>query len=61
MKKATKILILLLLLDAALVFVLQVLRTPFAWVFVSLYWAILTIKNYIDWRNSGKKDNGPEA
>ena len=44
-------LILLLLLDAALVFVLQILRIN-AWHFICLYWAILTAKNVLDWRTS---------
>lgn len=42
-----KILILLLLIDAALVFVLQVKRLN-AWAFICLYWAILTAKNALD-------------
>lgn len=42
-------LILLLLLDAALVFVLQICRVN-AWIWICLYWAILTLKNALDWR-----------
>ena len=48
--KTTKILILTLLVNAALVFALQVTRSPIAWIFVSLYWLVLTVKNYVDWR-----------
>lgn len=55
--KTTKILILLLLIDAGAVFVMQCLRWGGAFVFVALYWAILTAKNYLDWRHSNAKDN----
>ncbi len=48
--KATKSLILALMLIALAVCAMQVLRWKGAWVFVSLYWATLTVKNYIDWR-----------
>ena len=51
-KKLTKSLILALLIIAAAVFVMQVCRWKGAWIFVSLYWLTLTIKNYVDWRNS---------
>ena len=46
-----KILILALLLIAAAVFVMQVCRWKGAWIFVSLYWLTLTVKNFLDWRN----------
>ena len=50
MMKLTKTLILALMLIAAAVFVMQVARWRGAWVFVALYWAVLTVKNYVDWR-----------
>lgn len=56
MKKATKILILLLLIDAAAVMV--VLKTIGAQPLIILYWALLTIKNFLDWRTSVRKDGG---
>lgn len=52
MKKTIKLLILVLALVAGVTFVLQVLHNPIAWVFVSLYWLILTVKNYLDWVNN---------
>ena len=55
MRKAIKILILALFIDAAVVFVLQVAKNSLAWVFIVLYWGILTIKNCLDWLNGGKK------
>ena len=55
MKKTLKLLNLLLLLDAGFVLALQIARTPFAWVFVALYWAILTAKNYIGWKLERRK------
>ena len=48
--RLTKSLILALMLIAGAVFVMQVCRWRGAWVFVSLYWLTLTIKNYLDWR-----------
>lgn len=48
--KLTKTLILALMLIAAAVFAMQCFRWQGAWVFVSLYWAVLTVKNYVDWR-----------
>lgn len=45
-----KILILLLLIDAAVVFVLQVMRIN-PWIPVCLYWVILTAKNALDLRD----------
>ena len=45
-----KMLIFLLLLDAAAVFVMQLCRWKGVWLFVALYWALLTIKNLRDWR-----------
>lgn len=53
MKKAIKILILLLLIDALAVLVMQLIRWRWAWLFVALYWAILTAKNYLDWKGRG--------
>lgn len=49
--KLTKLLILALMLIALAVFVMQAARWRGAWIFVSLYWCVLTVKNYIDWRN----------
>ena len=46
----TKSLILALFLIAAAVFVMQLCRWKGAWIFVSLYWFTLTVKNYIDWK-----------
>ena len=48
--KLTKSLIFALMVIALVVFILQVLRVKFAWVGVSLYWLVLTVKNYVDWR-----------
>ena len=48
--RLTKALILALMLIAAAVFIMQLLRWRGAWVFVALYWAVLTVKNYCDWR-----------
>ena len=45
-----KLLIIGLFVDALAVFVMQVCRWRGAWVFIALYWFILTIKNYLDWR-----------
>ena len=55
MKKTLKLLNLLLFVDAGIVLALQMVRTPFAWVFVALYWAILTAKNYISWKLERKR------
>ncbi len=52
--KTTKILILALLIDAAAVSVMQFVRWRGAWLFVTLYWVILTVKNYVDWRKSNR-------
>ncbi len=52
--KLTKLLILALMINAAVVFVMQICRTPVAWVGVSLYWLILTIKNFVDWKRNGR-------
>lgn len=54
--KLTKTLILLLMLIAATVFVMQVCRWRGAWVGVSCYWAVLTVKNFVDWRKAGKDE-----
>jgi hypothetical protein len=48
--KLTNILVTLLMADADVVLVLQLMRSPIAWVFVCVYWAILLAKNYVDWR-----------
>ena len=48
--KLTKLLILSLLLIALAVFVMQVFRWKYSFIFVALYWATLTVKNYVDWR-----------
>ena len=48
--KLTKLLILALMLIAAAVFVMQVARWEGTMIFVALYWATLTIKNYVDWK-----------
>ena len=48
-----KTLILALMCIALGVFLMQVARLRFAWIGVSLYWLVLTIKNYVDWRNRG--------
>ena len=48
-QKVKQMLILLLLIDAAAVFVMQVMKLN-PWPFVCLYWAILTVKNALDWR-----------
>lgn len=48
-RKVKQMLILLLLIDAAAVFVMQVMKVN-PWPFVCLYWAILTAKNALDWR-----------
>ena len=47
MSKIKKYLIYLLLIDAALVFVLQLAQIN-AWIFICLYWLILTLKNAVD-------------
>lgn len=52
--RLTKTLILLLMLIAAAVYVMQVYRWRGAWAGVSLYWAVLTVKNFLDWRKAGK-------
>ena len=44
----TRILIFLLMLVSGVVFVLQVRREKRAWLFICIYWAILTIKNAVD-------------
>ena len=54
--KLTKTLILLLMLIADTVFVMQVCRWRGAWAGVSLYWAVLTAKNYLDWKKANGKD-----
>lgn len=51
---ATKGLIFALMVIAGAVFVAQVMRWPGAFVGVSIYWGVLTIKNFIDWRRSQK-------
>ena len=48
--KLTKLLILALMLIAAAVFAMQVARWEGTMIFVALYWATLTIKNYVDWK-----------
>lgn len=50
MARLTKALILALMLIALGVFIMQLLRWRGAWVFVALYWLVLTVKNYVDWR-----------
>ncbi len=47
--KTTKVLILLLLLDAALVCI-GLAHGWSMWAWIILYWALLTAKNYMDWR-----------
>lgn len=47
-----KVLIYLLMIDAAIVFVMQILRLN-AWAFICLYWLILTVKNTIDADEAG--------
>ena len=47
----SKSLILALLLIAAAVFVMQVCRWKGAYIGVCAYWGVLTVKNYLDWRN----------
>ena len=47
-----KILIYLLMIDALLVFILQLLRVN-AWAFICLYWLILTVKNTMDANEAG--------
>ena len=49
--QVVKILILALMLIALAVFVMQMCRWRGAWIFVSLYWLTLTVKNHLDWRN----------
>ena len=49
-----RFLILLLSLNAALVFVLQICRVS-AWIWICLYWAILTLKNALDWREEQRE------
>lgn len=49
--KTTKLLILLLMIDAGVVFAMQLLRLN-CWALICLYWGILTIKNLTDWRHS---------
>lgn len=48
--KLTELLILALMLNALAVFVMQMIRWPYAWAFIALYWWILTVKNFVDWR-----------
>ena len=50
--RLTKVLILSLMLIALAVFVLQLCRVKAAWIGVSLYWLVLTVKNYVDWRKT---------
>lgn len=50
-------LIYLLMLDALIVFFMQVNRVN-AWAFICLYWLILTVKNTIDAREAGKNTGG---
>lgn len=47
--RLTKLLILALMLIAAAVFVMQVARVNCWWA-ICAYWATLTVKNYVDWR-----------
>ena len=53
--RAKKLLILILFLDAGIVFILQLAREPMAWLFIVAYWGILTIKNWIDWETRNGK------
>ena len=48
--KLTKLLILALMLIALAVFIMQVVRWHGTMLFVALYWAVLTVKNYVDWK-----------
>ena len=48
--KLTKLLILALMLIAFSVYIMQVFRWKWAFLFVALYWLVLTVKNYCDWR-----------
>lgn len=48
----SKGLICTLMVIAAVVFVMQVLRWPWAFVGVATYWGVLTVKNFIDWRRN---------
>lgn len=48
--KLTKVLILALMLIALAVFVMQLFRWKGAWIFISLYWGVLTVKNLLDWK-----------
>jgi hypothetical protein len=52
--KLTNILVTLLMVDAGVVLVLQLMRSPIAWVFVCVYWAILLVKNYVDWKRTNE-------
>lgn len=56
LKKLTKALILVLLLDAGLVFILQLQKSTWAWVFIATYWGVLTVKNFADWLQSNHKE-----
>ena len=48
----SKSLICALMVIAGAVFVAQVMRWPWAFVGVSIYWGVLTVKNFIDWRRT---------
>lgn len=54
-KKLTKILIFLLMIDAAWVF-FGLCMNWVMWPFICLYWLILTAKNYVDWVSVEKKE-----
>ena len=42
-------LVLLLMIDAAVVFIGQVFRWRYVFFLIALYWAILTVKNAVEW------------
>lgn len=51
------LLVVLLMVIAAIVFVMQTNKVN-AWLFICLYWAVLTIKNVIDYKDIKAKKEG---
>lgn len=54
MKIATQVCILILLLIAVIVFG-GVVQGRNMWMWIAGYWAVLSVKNYLDWRNARKE------